>query len=168
MAQPPIPFTCTDNESHVGRIGHAARTSTEAKIRTTPPETRMPLSGSISGDRSRLKCRALSHSQSHAPALVEKRPTKCSIVRTSAVTGTPSSSLLACPSSRKRLDCPALATKVFSNTSLGVRCLSTELTWMVVTRRFASPTPSALRVSHSLSGLIPSEPRGFISRHIRP
>lgn len=34
--------------------------------------------------------------------------------------------------------------------------------------RFTSPTPSAPRVSHSLSGLIPPAPRGFISRHIRP
>jgi hypothetical protein len=34
--------------------------------------------------------------------------------------------------------------------------------------RFASPTPSALRVSHPLSGLIPPGPRGFVSRHIRP
>jgi hypothetical protein len=34
--------------------------------------------------------------------------------------------------------------------------------------RFASPTPSALRVSHPLSGLIPPRPCGFVSRHIRP
>jgi hypothetical protein len=34
--------------------------------------------------------------------------------------------------------------------------------------RFASPTPSALRVSHSLSGLSPPGPGGFVSRHIRP
>jgi hypothetical protein len=34
--------------------------------------------------------------------------------------------------------------------------------------RFASPVPSALRVSHPLSGLIPPWPRGFVSRHIRP
>jgi hypothetical protein len=34
--------------------------------------------------------------------------------------------------------------------------------------RFASPTPSALSVSHALSGLIPPGPRGFVSRHIRP
>ena len=34
--------------------------------------------------------------------------------------------------------------------------------------RFTSPTPSALRVSHSLSGLIPPEPRGLVSCHIRP
>jgi hypothetical protein len=37
-----------------------------------------------------------------------------------------------------------------------------------LTCRFASPTPSALGVSHSLSGLILPEPRGFVSRHIRP
>jgi hypothetical protein len=35
-------------------------------------------------------------------------------------------------------------------------------------RRFASPVPSALRVSHSLSGLIPPGPRGFVSHHTRP
>ena len=34
--------------------------------------------------------------------------------------------------------------------------------------RFTSPTPSALGVSHSLSGLSPPGPRGFVSRHIRP
>jgi hypothetical protein len=34
--------------------------------------------------------------------------------------------------------------------------------------RFASPAPSALRVSHPLSGLIPPWPRGSVSRHIRP
>jgi hypothetical protein len=33
---------------------------------------------------------------------------------------------------------------------------------------FPKPTPSVLRVSHSLDGLIPPEPRGFVSRHIRP
>jgi hypothetical protein len=35
-------------------------------------------------------------------------------------------------------------------------------------RRFASPAPSAHRVSHSHSGLLPTEPCGFVSRHIRP
>jgi hypothetical protein len=34
--------------------------------------------------------------------------------------------------------------------------------------RLTSPTPSALRVSHPLSGLLPPGPRGFVSRHIRP
>ena len=34
--------------------------------------------------------------------------------------------------------------------------------------RFASPTPSALRVSHPRSGLIPPGPCGFVSRHIHP
>jgi hypothetical protein len=34
--------------------------------------------------------------------------------------------------------------------------------------RFASPIPSALRVFHPLSGLIPPGPRGFVSRHFRP
>jgi len=55
-----------------------------------------------------------------------------------------------------------------SDTSHGVRCLSTESVTMIVECRIASPTPSALRVSHPLSGFIPSSPRGFISRHIRP
>jgi len=32
----------------------------------------------------------------------------------------------------------------------------------------ASAVPSALRVSHRLSGFLPPEPRGFVSRHIRP
>jgi hypothetical protein len=35
-------------------------------------------------------------------------------------------------------------------------------------RRFTSPAPSALRVSHPLSGLIPPGPRGSVSHHIRP
>jgi hypothetical protein len=34
--------------------------------------------------------------------------------------------------------------------------------------RVTSPEPSALGVSHPLSGLILPEPRGFVSRHIRP
>jgi hypothetical protein len=34
--------------------------------------------------------------------------------------------------------------------------------------RITTPTPSALGVSHSLSGFIPSTPRGFVSRHFRP
>jgi hypothetical protein len=52
--------------------------------------------------------------------------------------------------------------------SRGVRPLSAKSAQAVVTRRFASPTPSALRVSHPLSGLIPPGPGGFVSRHIRP
>lgn len=35
-------------------------------------------------------------------------------------------------------------------------------------RRFTSPAPFALRVSHPLSDLIPPGPCGFVSRHIRP
>jgi hypothetical protein len=55
----------------------------------------------------------------------------------------------------------------FDDSSHGVRSPSAfepgrSLRW------FASPTPSAHRVSHSLSGLIPPWPRGFVSRHIRP
>jgi len=51
--------------------------------------------------------------------------------------------------------------------SLGVRLLSAFQPGRSL-RRFASPTPSALGVSHSLSGLSPPGPRGFVSRHIRP
>lgn len=55
-----------------------------------------------------------------------------------------------------------------SDTSHGVQCLPTKSTSRIVTRRLASPTPSALRVSHPLSGLIPAHPCGCISSHIRP
>jgi hypothetical protein len=48
-----------------------------------------------------------------------------------------------------------------------VRCLSAKSVTVVGTRRFTSPTPSALRVSHPLSGLLPPRPCGFVSRHIR-
>jgi hypothetical protein len=51
--------------------------------------------------------------------------------------------------------------------SLGVRLLSAYEPGRSLCR-FTSPTPSALRVSHSLSGLSPPGPRGFVSRHIRP
>jgi hypothetical protein len=55
----------------------------------------------------------------------------------------------------------------FDDNSHGVRVLPAfepgrSLCWL------ASPAPSALRVSHPLSGLIPPGPRGFVSRHIRP
>ena len=53
------------------------------------------------------------------------------------------------------------------DSSLGVRSPSASEPGRSLCR-FASPTPSALRVSHSLSGLIPPGPRGFVSRHIRP
>lgn len=55
-----------------------------------------------------------------------------------------------------------------SDTSHGVRCLSTKSASRIVARRLASPAPSALRVSHPPSGFIPSRPRGSVSRHIRP
>jgi len=55
-----------------------------------------------------------------------------------------------------------------SDISHGVQCLPTKSASRIVTRRLASPTPSALRVSHPLSGLIPSKPCGFVSRHFRP
>jgi hypothetical protein len=42
------------------------------------------------------------------------------------------------------------------------------VTRAIVVYWFTSPVPSALRVSHSLSGLIPPELRGFVSRRIRP
>lgn len=48
----------------------------------------------------------------------------------------------------------------------GVRCLSAKSDERIVLRRFASPTPFALRVSHPLSDLIPVHPCGSISRHI--
>jgi hypothetical protein len=37
-----------------------------------------------------------------------------------------------------------------------------------LTRWIASPAPSAPRVSHPLSGLIPAHPRGCVSSHIHP
>jgi len=55
-----------------------------------------------------------------------------------------------------------------SDTSHGVRRLSTESATTIVARRIASPAPSALRVSHPPSGFIPSQPRGLVSCHIRP
>jgi hypothetical protein len=51
--------------------------------------------------------------------------------------------------------------------SHGVRILSAYEPGRSLSR-FTSPAPSALRVSHPLSGLIPPGPRGFVSRHIRP
>jgi hypothetical protein len=54
-----------------------------------------------------------------------------------------------------------------SDVSHGVRLLSAYEPRRSLCR-FASPAPSALRVSHSLSGLSPPGPRGFVSRHIRP
>jgi hypothetical protein len=51
--------------------------------------------------------------------------------------------------------------------SLGVRLLSAYEPGRSMCR-IASPTLSALRVSHSLSGLSPPEPCGFVSRHIHP
>jgi hypothetical protein len=54
-----------------------------------------------------------------------------------------------------------------SDTSHGVRCLSTKSARGSLCR-ITTPTPSARRVSHPLSGFIPSKPRGFVSRHIRP
>lgn len=47
-----------------------------------------------------------------------------------------------------------------------VPCLSAESDASIVTRWIASPAPSALRVSHPLSGLLPMHPRGCISSHI--
>jgi hypothetical protein len=53
------------------------------------------------------------------------------------------------------------------NSSLGVRFLSAFKLRRSL-RRFTSPTPSVLRVSHPLNGLIPPEPRGLVSCHIHP
>jgi hypothetical protein len=55
----------------------------------------------------------------------------------------------------------------FDDVSLGVRFLSAYEPRRSLCR-FAFPTPSALGVSHSLSGLSPPGPCGFISRHIHP
>jgi hypothetical protein len=59
------------------------------------------------------------------------------------------------------------ATRGFGDSSHGVRFLSAFEPGRSLCR-FASPAPSALRVSHPLSGLIPPGPGGFVSRHIRP
>jgi len=55
----------------------------------------------------------------------------------------------------------------FDDNSHGVRILSAFVPRRSL-HRFTSPVPSALRVSHPLSGLSPPGPRGFVSRHIRP
>jgi hypothetical protein len=47
-----------------------------------------------------------------------------------------------------------------------VPCLSAESDASIVTRWIASPAPSALRVSHPLSGLLPMHPRSCISSRI--
>jgi hypothetical protein len=44
----------------------------------------------------------------------------------------------------------------------GIRCADRCTRWLT------TPAPSALRVSHPLSGLIPAHPRGCISSHIHP
>jgi hypothetical protein len=48
-----------------------------------------------------------------------------------------------------------------------VRHLPAKIDARIVACRLASPTPSTLRVSHPLSGLILTHPRGFVSRRIR-
>jgi hypothetical protein len=53
------------------------------------------------------------------------------------------------------------------DSSLGVRSPS-AFRAQASLRRFTSPTPSALRVSHPLSDLRPPGPCGSVSRHIRP
>jgi hypothetical protein len=59
------------------------------------------------------------------------------------------------------------AQREYDDISHGVRILSAYEPRRSLCR-FTSPAPSALRVSHSLSGLSPPGPRGFVSRHIRP
>jgi hypothetical protein len=54
------------------------------------------------------------------------------------------------------------------DSSLGVRSPSASRVRAIVVYRFASPIPSALRVFHPRSGLIPPGPRGSVSRHFRP
>jgi hypothetical protein len=71
------------------------------------------------------------------------------------------------PKPPKRFSGARHAAWEFDDNSHGVRVLPAfeprrSLCW------FTSPAPSALRVSHPLSGLIPPGPRGFVSRHIRP
>jgi hypothetical protein len=72
------------------------------------------------------------------------------------------------PSSPHRDEAPAQGTqRGLNDSSHGVRSPSAFVLGRSLCR-FASPTPSALRVSHSLSGLIPPGPRGLVSCHIRP
>jgi hypothetical protein len=52
--------------------------------------------------------------------------------------------------------------------SHGVLLPSTTSARAIVTWRFTSPSPSALSVSHALSGLIPPGPRGLVSCRSRP
>ena len=54
------------------------------------------------------------------------------------------------------------------DSSLGVRSPSAYRVLAIVEYRFTSPIPSALRVFHPLSGLIPPGPGGSVSRHFRP
>jgi hypothetical protein len=73
------------------------------------------------------------------------------------------------PTSAKPRCCASArhAARDMDDSSLGVRSPSAFLTRRSLCR-FASPTPSALRVSHPLSGLSPPGHRGSVSRHIRP
>jgi hypothetical protein len=71
-------------------------------------------------------------------------------------------------SASHRSGAPARAERRASNdVSHGVRLLSAYQPGRSL-HRLTSPAPSALGVSHSLSGLSPPGPRGFVSRHIRP
>jgi hypothetical protein len=69
---------------------------------------------------------------------------------------------------RKQHICDPPRAGSVNDTSLGVRYLSTKSTRAIRLCWLTSPAPSALRVSHSLSGLHPPAPRGSVSRHIRP
>lgn len=62
---------------------------------------------------------------------------------------------------------PDTATKALMAPPVRFGCLLTTPASVVVTCRLTSPTPSALRVSHSLSGLIPPTPSDRISCHSR-
>jgi hypothetical protein len=58
--------------------------------------------------------------------------------------------------------------EILNDSSHGVWILSTKQAQVIVMRWLASPAPSVPRVSHPHNGLIPPEPRGFVSHHIRP
>jgi hypothetical protein len=61
-----------------------------------------------------------------------------------------------------------LVAEILDNASHEVWILSAETAQAIVMCWFTSPTPSVLRVSHSLNGFIPPELCGSISHHIHP
>ena len=126
-----------------------ARCSTEAESTAT----KLPCleAHSRSGERPRGFPRGLGSESAHRSGLARDLP--------------PGGCL---PPTSHRGGAPAQDTqREFDDVSHGVRLLSAYEPRRSLCR-FASPTPSALGVSHSLSGLIPPGPCGFVSRHIRP